>query len=59
MKRRNRVLTSEGARHPFRQTLPLSVLAPFEDKRAKNDNDIKLFFLSFVAFFTAFYSFIG
>jgi hypothetical protein len=59
MKRRYRVLTSENARHPFRQTLPPAVLAPLADSRAQQDNDIKLFALSFAAFFTAFYSFIG
>ncbi len=51
---RRLVLTNEAARHPFRRTLPPPVV-PI----AKNDDqDIKLFALSFVAFFTCFYSFI-
>jgi hypothetical protein len=54
MKRRL-VLTSESARHPFRQTLPppSAVRVPKDQ-----DQDVKLFLLSFAAFFTCFYSFI-
>jgi hypothetical protein len=54
MKRRL-VLTTEAARHPFRQTLP-----PPEPVRrvVDQDQDVKLFLLSFAAFFTCFYSFI-
>lgn len=58
MKRRYLVLTSENAGHPFRRTLPTSVLKPLADFRRRNDNDIKLFLMSFAAFFTAFYGFI-
>lgn len=54
MKRRL-VLTTEAAGHPFRRTLPSSVQAsaPHDD-----DQDWKLFLLSFAAFFTCFYTFI-
>ena len=55
MKRRL-VLTAESARHPFRRTLPPPPAAiPEVDDQ---DRDWKLFVLSFVAFFTCFYSFI-
>lgn len=51
---RRLVLTNEAARHPLRRSLPPPVIAS-----AKNDDhDVKLFFLSFAAFFTCFYSFI-
>ncbi len=54
MKRRL-VLTTESAGHPFRRTLPPPArLAPARD----DDQDWKLFVLSFVAFFTCFYTFI-
>jgi hypothetical protein len=61
MKRRALVLTSESARHPFRQSLPPHVLSvPDKAKRRANDDqDFKLFLLSFAAFFTVFYSFIA
>ncbi|MFT3966574.1 MAG: hypothetical protein QM690_11915 [Sphingobium sp.] len=55
------VLTSEGARHPFRRMLPQHVtrLPVAELRPAKSsDNDWKLFLLSFTAFFFAAYSFI-
>lgn len=59
MRTRALILTTESARHPFRQQLPRHVLqvrnAP---DSASDDNDWKLFVLSFCAFFTAFYSFI-
>jgi hypothetical protein len=64
MRNRPLVLTSESARHPFRQRLPAHVLrvaeaGPARAKRLSNDDsDWKLFGLSFAAFFTAFYSFI-
>lgn len=54
MKRRL-VLTNEAARHPFRQTLPPP---PAARARPDDDADLKLFALSFAAFFTCFYSFI-
>ncbi|MBB4617880.1 hypothetical protein [Sphingomonas abaci] len=54
MKRRL-VLTAESARHPFRRSLPPPpVMSEVDDQ----DRDWKLFVLSFVAFFTCFYSFI-
>ncbi len=52
---RRLVLTNEAARHPFRRTLPPPVIA---SARRNDDQDIKLFVLSFGAFFTCFYSFI-
>jgi len=52
---RRLVLTNEAARHPFRRTLPPPVVAP---ARRSDDHDVKLFMLSFAAFFTCFYSFI-
>lgn len=51
---RRLVLTSESAGHPFRRTLP-----PAKVVVARNDDqDWKLFALSFGAFFTCFYTFI-
>ena len=59
MKRRL-VLTTESARHPFRRSLPPSVFVLDEKaKRKSDDQDWKLFALSFSAFFTVFYSFIA
>jgi len=52
---RRLVLTNESARHPFRQALPPPVIvAPRRD----DDQDWKLFLLSFAAFFTCFYTFL-
>jgi hypothetical protein len=59
MKRRTLVLTNEAARHPFRQTLPPHVLRPLTDVVKRNDQDVRLFLVSFTAFFMAFYSFIA
>ena len=59
--KRTLVLTSEGARHPFRRTLPQHVTRPamVEARQAKSsDDDWRLFLLSFAAFFFAAYSFI-
>ncbi|MET0371219.1 MAG: hypothetical protein ABW039_07565 [Sphingobium sp.] len=68
MLKRTLVLTTESARHPFRQTLPPHVFATAPTATAEknmklgsvaaDDSDWKLFMLSFCAFFTAFYSFI-
>lgn len=64
MRNRPLVLTTESARHPFRQRLPAHVLRVVEEGPARlkrvrdDDSDWKLFGLSFAAFFTAFYSFI-
>lgn len=52
---RRLVLTNEAARHPFRQTLPPAAGPIARDE----DSDWKLFALSFTAFFTCFYTFIG
>ena len=52
---RRLVLTAESARHPFRQALPPPAPAP---RVVDQDRDVKLFLLSFAAFFTCFYSFI-
>lgn len=54
------VLTSEGCRHPFRQTLPHHVTRALEELAPlrSSDQDWKLFVLSFAAFFVAAYSFI-
>ena len=49
---RRLVLTNEAARHPLRRSLPPPVTAS-----AKNDDqDVKLFVLSFAAFFICFYT---
>lgn len=52
---RHLVLTNEAARHPFRRSLPPPVVTAV---RKSDDHDLKLFALSFAAFFTCFYSFI-
>jgi hypothetical protein len=58
--KRTLVLTSDGARHPFRRCLPAHVTGTPVALRPvpSSDSDWKLFVLSFVAFFTAFYTFI-
>jgi hypothetical protein len=53
---RRLVLSTESARHPFRRSLPPA--APAERMAKSDDNDVKLFLLSFAAFFTCFYTFI-
>lgn len=53
MKRRL-VLTNEAARHPLRRSLP----PPLIEAARTDDQDWKLFALSFVAFFTCFYTFL-
>jgi hypothetical protein len=57
MKRRL-VLTNEAARHPFRQRLPLSTTRVIEAVR-DDANDLKLFAMSFTAFFVAIYGLVG
>jgi hypothetical protein len=47
------VLTNEAARHPIRRALP-----PPAPMTPDDDTDAKLFFLSFAAFFTCFYTLI-
>lgn len=59
MKRRSLVLTTEGARHPFRQTLPPHVFQALADPGKRNDEDVRLFLMSFAAFFVVVYSFIA
>lgn len=53
--RRRLILTNEAARHPFRRQLPRH--APSRSRR-EDDQDIRLFVLSFTAFFVCFYSFL-
>jgi len=63
--RRLLVLTHEEARHPFRRSLPRHIfgIAPDRAEPARSprsdDQDWKLFLLSFAAFFTVAYSFIA
>jgi hypothetical protein len=57
MKRRL-VLTNEAARHPFRQRLPRSTNRTIEAVR-DDSNDLKLFVMSFTAFFVAIYGVFG
>jgi hypothetical protein len=68
MRTRPLVLRNEGAKHPFRLSLPLEALALGEVQVAPKqaaasprkwlNEDTSLFVLSFSAFFTAFYLFI-
>ena len=60
MNKRSRtlVLTNEAARHPFRRTLPPPESAKAASRR-RGDQDVKLFLLSFSAFFICFYTFIA
>jgi hypothetical protein len=53
---RRLVLTNEAARHPLRRALPPP---PAPTSWREDDNDWKLFALSFAAFFTCFYTFIA
>ena len=57
MKRRL-VLTNEAARHPFRQRLPRQSAIVLETAR-DDAHDLKLFAMSFTAFFVAIYGFIA
>lgn len=57
MKRRL-VLTNEAARHPFRQRLPRSASRTVAVVR-DDSNDLKLFAMSFTAFFVAIYGVFG
>lgn len=57
MKRRL-VLTNEAARHPLRQRLPRPSLLTFEAVR-DDANDLRLFAVSFTAFFVAIYGVVG
>ena len=51
---RRLVLTNEAAGHPFRRSLPPPATVVARD----DDRDWKLFVLSFLAFFTCFYTFL-
>ncbi|MFD1611106.1 hypothetical protein ACFSCW_04745 [Sphingomonas tabacisoli] len=57
MKRRL-VLSNEAARHPFRQRLPRPTLGAIEAMR-DDSNDLRLFAVSFTAFFVAIYGLFG
>ncbi|WP_200932430.1 hypothetical protein [Sphingomonas sp. Leaf412] len=52
---RRLVTTNEAARHPFRRALPPPPAAAVK----RSDDDLKLFLLSFGAFFTCFYTMIA
>ena len=52
MMKRRLVLTNEAARHPLRRALPPPVTPQVRD----DDHDLKLFVLSFTAFFVCFYT---
>ena len=52
--RRYLVMTDEARRHPFRQSLPMQREVRVRD----DDQDIRLFALSFTAFFVCFYTFL-
>ena len=54
MKRRYLVLTDESRNHPFRQSLPMQRIVAERNV----DTDLKLFALSFTAFFVCFYTFL-
>ncbi|WP_242137488.1 MULTISPECIES: hypothetical protein [unclassified Sphingomonas] len=48
-------LPLSGSRHPFRQAVVAQRVAR---TRARDDSDVRLFVLSFSAFFVCFYTFI-
>ena len=52
------VLSNDAARHPFRRSLPRPVLTALKAEQ-DDDKDLKLFVLSFTAFFVTIFSFIG
>ena len=54
MKRRYLVLTDEARGHPFRRSLPMQRVVEVR----QDDGDLKLFALSFTAFFVCFYTFL-
>lgn len=55
---RRLVTTNEAARHPFRRALPPPESAR-KMRRRRGDDDVKLFALSFTAFFICFYTLIA
>ena len=62
------ILQDNGIRHPFRQTLPMTIVQLAREEHESEaaaiakagglGDDVSLFLLSFLAFFTAFYMFI-
>ena len=52
---RSLALSAPGARHPFRQAVAAQRIAR---TRVRDEEDVKLFVLSFSAFFVCFYTFI-
>lgn len=52
---RTLTLATPGARHPFRQAVVANRIA---QGRARDEQDVRLFVLSFSAFFVCFYTFI-
>ena len=52
------VLTNEAARHPFRRSLPPQRIEKVAPER-EDDHDLRLFALSFTAFFVSIFSFIS
>ncbi|WEK42531.1 MAG: hypothetical protein P0Y64_14210 [Candidatus Sphingomonas colombiensis] len=54
--KRQLVLTNEAAGHPFRRSLPPPRVLPAP---RGDDHDLKLFVLSFTAFFICFWTFLA
>lgn len=52
---RRLVLEGHAQRHPFRSHVRRTIV---RERRARDDNDVKLFALSFSAFFVCFYTFL-
>lgn len=52
---RRLILTNESARHPLRRSLPPPAI---NRETPGDDHDLKLFVLSFTAFFVCFYTLI-
>jgi hypothetical protein len=60
------VIRNQGLKHPFRQSLPVNIVQMTREERDLDaitkekglGEDVSLFLLSFLAFFTAFYMFI-
>ncbi|APG62199.1 hypothetical protein LPB140_04580 [Sphingorhabdus lutea] len=63
MRKNNLVLTSEQFRHPFRSSMHPAIFVETPPKAKKQswwqDEDVHLFTISFVAFFTVFITFIA
>lgn len=52
---RRLVLEGHARRHPFRSYVRRAMI---RERRARDDSDVKLFALSFSAFFVCFYTFL-